>query len=137
MELLITAFAHKDSQKNDQYVLHVPDLDGRSFTHAKSIRELLRKGGKNIKEQYSEKELLDTNFHPLEYFSSKQRRQKIPKNAIPLTLSINIGGRIKKHKRFTSSMDIELLNEIEKYSKKHGLKKSDFFAMASRKLLES
>jgi len=126
-EKIFVSFVYKD---NNKFVLIVPDIPN-SMIVAKTQSEVINKAIRNLRQNFKE-EIKDISPKSIEYFINEYKNEYIPNDAILYPLPIKIGKRVKKFKRFTSSMDEELLEEIEIYTKKNNIKKSEFFAQASK-----
>lgn len=126
-EKIFVSFVYKD---NNRFVLIVPDIPN-SMIVAKTQSEVINKAIRNLRQNFKE-EIKDIPPNSVEYFRNEYKNEYIPSDAILYPLPIKIGKRVKKFKRFTSSMDEELLEQIEIYTKKNNIKKSEFFAQASK-----
>jgi len=130
-EKIFVSFVYRD---NNRFILVVPDIQG-SMVIAKTQSEVVRKAIRNLQNNFKE-EIRSTSPNPIEYFSSNYKNDYIPKDSILFPLPIKMGKRVKKFKRFTSSMDEDLLKEIEIFTKNKKMKKSDFFAQASIEFMQ-
>ena len=130
-EKIFVSFVYKN---NNKFVLIVPDIQN-SMIVAKTQSEVINKAIRNLRQNFKE-EIENISPNSIEYFMNEYNNEHIPNDAILYPLPIKIGKRVKKFKRFTSSMDEELLEEIDIYSKKNNIKKSDFFAQASREYMQ-
>ena len=130
-EKVFVSFVYRN---NDKFVLIVPDIP-HSMIVAKSQSEVVQKAIRNLRQNFKV-ELESNTPNSIEYFQNEYHNESIPNSAILYPLPIKIGKRIKKFKRFTSSMDSNLLEEIEKVCKDNNIKKSEFFAQASREYIE-
>ena len=131
-EKIFVSFVYKN---NDKFVLVVPDIPN-SMVVAKTQSEVIRKAIRNLRQNFKE-EIETIPPNSIEYFLNEYKNEYIPNNAILYPLPIKIGKRIKKFKRFTSSMDENLLEQIEIFTKKHNIKKSEFFAQASMNFMQN
>lgn len=130
-EKIFVSFVYKN---NNKFVLIVPDIQN-SMIVAKTQSEVINKAVRNLRQNFKD-EIENISPNSIEYFINEYKNEYIPNDAILYPLPIKIGKRVKKFKRFTSSMDEELLEEIDIYSKKNNIKKSDFFAQASREYMQ-
>jgi len=130
-EKVFVSFVYKN---NDKFVLVVPDIP-HSMIVAKTQSEVVQKAVRNLRQNFKE-ELENIEPKSMEYFQNEYNNEFIPKDATLYNLPIKIGKRVKKFKRFTSSMDADLLDEIEIICKKNNIKKSEFFAQASREYMQ-
>jgi hypothetical protein len=121
-EIVVESFIY---QEGAFYILIVPSIQKEPITKAKTQLEVRRKAINILRKDYKEKiiELPCTINNVVEKYD-------IPKNSILFPLPIKVGKRVKKFKRFSSSMNGEILEKIEKYSKNKKMKKSDFFTLA-------
>ena len=130
-EKIFVSFVYKN---NNKFVLIVPDIQN-SMIVAKTQSEVINKAVRNLRQNFKD-EIENISPNSIEYFINEYKNEYIPNDAILYPLPVKIGKRVKKFKRFTSSMDEELLEEIDIYSKKNNIKKSDFFAQASREYMQ-
>ena len=130
-EKIFVSFVYKN---NNKFVLVVPDIP-HSMIVAKTQSEVIQKAIRNLRQNFKD-ELENTIPKSIKYFQDKYHDDFIPSDAILYPLPIKIGKRVRKFKRFTSSMDADLLEEIEIICKKNNIKKSEFFAQASREYMK-
>lgn len=127
-EKIIVSFVYKEDYN---YVLVVPDIGTDLMIRAKTQSEVIRKAIRLLREKYKET-INELSPRPIELFTDEYKDNiGIPNHATLYPLPIKIGKRKKVFKRFTSSMDEKILDEIEAFTKKRKIKKSDFFANAS------
>ncbi len=131
-EKIFVSFVYRD---NNRFVLVVPDIQG-SMVVAKTQSEVVRKAIRNLQKNFKE-EIKSISPNSIEYFISSYKNNHIPTDAILFPLPIKIGKRIKKFKRFTSSMDEDILEQIELFTKNKKMKKSDFFTQASINFMQN
>jgi hypothetical protein len=129
-EKIVISFVY---QENNHFILIVPDITNKPIAKAKSQIEVIRKSINILRKDYQEKiiELPSNDIDMLE------KKYDVPKSYILFPLPIKVGKRVKKFKRFSSSMNGEILEKIEKYTTNKKMKKSDFFTLASLEYIEN
>lgn len=130
-EKIFISFVYKE---NNKFVLVVPDIK-YSMIVAKTLSEVINKAIRNLRQNFKD-EIEKISPNSIEYFTTEYKKENIPDDAMLYPLPVKIGKRIKKFKRFTSSMDEELLAKIEDFTKRNRIKKSEFFAQASLEYLD-
>jgi len=130
-EKIFVSFVYKN---NNKFVLIVPDIPN-SMIVAKTQSEVINKAIRNLRQNFKD-EIENISPNSIEYFMNKYKNKYIPNDAILYPLPIKIGKRVKKFKRITTSMDEELVEQIDAFSKKNNMKKSEFFAQASREFMQ-
>jgi len=130
-EKIFVSFVYKN---NNKFVLIVPDIPN-SMIVAKTQSEVINKAIRNLRQNFKD-EIENISPNSIEYFMNKYKNKYIPNDAILYPLPIKIGKRVKKFKRITTSMDEELVEQIDTFSKKNNMKKSEFFAQASREFMQ-
>jgi Arc/MetJ-type ribon-helix-helix transcriptional regulator len=131
-EKILVSFVYEDGNR---FVLVVPDLAAFMMT-AKSRSEVVRKAIRYIRDTYKSDLLKIPTTTADVYTDEYKKKRGIPNDAMLFPLPIKVGRRIKKFKRFTSSMDEALFNEIELFCKRRNIKKSDLFTQATREYME-
>lgn len=132
-EKILISFVY---QEGNRFVLVVPDLGSKLMVVAKSRSEVVRKAIRQIRDKFKN-EIIDMTPSSAEIYTDEYKNKKgIPNDAMLFLLPIKVGKRIKKFKRFTSSMDETLFDEIEFFCKKRNIKKSDLFAQATREYMQ-
>ncbi|CAA6798861.1 MAG: Unknown protein [uncultured Sulfurovum sp.] len=132
-EKILVSFVYEEGYN---FVLIVPDVGNELMVRAKTQSEVIRKAIRALRENYTDN-LMELSPSPIDIYTEEYKNSKgIPKHAILYPLPVKIGKRKKVFKRFTSSMDEKLLEEIEAFTKSKKIKKSDFFAKASREYIQ-
>ena len=132
-EKIVVSFVYEEGYN---FVLVVPDIGIEMMVRAKTQSEVVRKAIRVIRQDFEDK-ISNLDVTPIERFTEEYKEKRgIPKHSLLFPLPIKIGKRKKVFKRFTSSMDEKLLEEIEKFTKNKKIKKSDFFTQASMEYIQ-
>ncbi|CAA6813873.1 MAG: Unknown protein [uncultured Sulfurovum sp.] len=132
-EKIVVSFVYEEGYN---FVLVVPDMGNEMMVRAKTQSEVIRKAIRSLRERYKET-IVNLKPSPIDIFTEDYKEKRgIPKHSILYPLPIKVGKRKKVFKRFTSSMDESILDEIENFTKNKKIKKSDFFTQASLEYIQ-
>jgi hypothetical protein len=132
-EKILVSFVYKEGYN---YVLVVPDIGNELMVRAKTQAEVIRKAIRLLRDKYKE-QIINLSPSPIDIFTENYKNEKgIPPPAVLYPLPIKVGKRKKVFKRFSSSMDEKVLEEIEQFTNNKKLKKSDFFTQASLEYIQ-
>ena len=132
-EKIVVSFVYEEGYN---FVLVVPDMGNEIMIRAKTQSEVIRKAIRSLRERYKET-IVNLEPSPIDIFTENYKEKKgIPKHSVLYPLPIKIGKRKKVFKRFSSSMDEKVLEEIENFTNNKKIKKSDFFTQASLEYIQ-
>ena len=132
-EKIVVSFVYEEGYN---FVLVVPDMGNEMMVRAKTQSEVIRKAIRSLRDRHKET-IVNLEPSPIDIFTEEYKEKRgIPKHSVLYPLPIKIGKRKKVFKRFTSSMDESILDEIEKFTKNKKIKKSDFFTQASLEYIQ-
>ena len=132
-EKILVSFVYEEGYN---FVLVVPDIGNEFMVRAKTQAEVIRKAIRLLRDKYKEK-IINLTPSPIDIFTENYKNKKgIPPPAILYPLPIKVGKRKKVFKRFSSSMDENILEQIENFTNNKKIKKSDFFTQASLEYIQ-